>query len=175
MAFCLKSCIWQLISSNRILVSARSFVISCPGLLVTRAGFRVMTLRQSNNLPNFKVQTHRDQRRWDRRRVKSRACLSFSLTSRGLFTKNSSWQAKQSVLHTTVTLYGYCMKMYKDFSQILAIKELAVATRQHSDSLPFSPGNLSPKTIWLSSHTHPTCLTWPPATFLFPQLEDKTE
>jgi hypothetical protein len=49
------------------------------------------------------------------------------------------------------------MKMCKDFSQILAIKELAVAT-QHSNSLPFT-------------HTHPTCLTWSPATFLFLQLK----
>jgi hypothetical protein len=36
-----------------------------------------------------------------------------------LFTKNSSWQAKQSIPHTTVTLYG-------NYVKILATKELAV-------------------------------------------------
>jgi transposase len=40
--------------------------------------------------------------------AKSRACSSFSLTSRGLFTKKSSWQAKQSILYATVTFYGDC-------------------------------------------------------------------
>jgi hypothetical protein len=40
---------------------------SCPGLsLVTRAGFAVMTLRHRNNLPNGKVQSHRDRKRRDR-------------------------------------------------------------------------------------------------------------
>jgi hypothetical protein len=35
---------------------------SCPGLsLLTRAGFMVMTLRQSNNTPNGKVQTHQNK------------------------------------------------------------------------------------------------------------------
>jgi hypothetical protein len=35
-------------------------------------------------------------------------------------------------------------------------------------ALPFSPGNFLPKTTLLSSPSHPTCLTWPFATFLFP-------
>jgi hypothetical protein len=47
---------------------------------------------------------------------KSRACSSFSLTWRGLFTKNSSWQAKQSSPHTTVKFYGNCEKMCEDFA-----------------------------------------------------------
>jgi hypothetical protein len=36
--------------------------------------------------------------------------------SRGLFTRNSSWQAKQSILRTSLMLDGYCVKMCKDFS-----------------------------------------------------------
>jgi hypothetical protein len=51
----------------------------------------------------------------DKWRAKSRACPSFSLTSRGLFSKNSSWQAKHSILHTTVTFYCDCVKMCEDF------------------------------------------------------------
>jgi plasmid maintenance system killer protein len=31
----------------------------------------------------------------------------FSLTSEGLFTKNSSWQAKHSLLHTIETFWGH--------------------------------------------------------------------
>jgi hypothetical protein len=58
---------------------------SCPRVsLVSRAGFTVMILRQSNNLPNGKAQTHGDRKRLDRRR----ACSSFSFISRGMFTKN---------------------------------------------------------------------------------------
>jgi hypothetical protein len=39
----------------------------------------------------WRRQTPRDHKRWDRWRVKSRACSSYPLTSRGLFIKNSSW------------------------------------------------------------------------------------
>jgi hypothetical protein len=39
-----------------------------------------------------------------------------SLTSRGLFINNSSWQAKQSIPHTTVMFYGDCVRMCKDFA-----------------------------------------------------------
>jgi hypothetical protein len=104
---------------------------SCPGLSpVKRAGFMVITLRQSNNPPNGKVQTHQDRKRRNRWRAKSRACSSFPLTSsRGLFTKNLSWQAEQSILHTNVTIYGDCMKMCKDLTPNFGDKELAVASR----------------------------------------------
>jgi hypothetical protein len=53
-------------------------------------------------------------KRQDKRRVKSRAYSTFSLTSRALFTNSSSWQAKQSILHTTVTFYGDCPKFVFD-------------------------------------------------------------
>jgi hypothetical protein len=47
----------------------------------------------------------------------------------------------------------------------------------HRDSIPshtpFSPGNLLPKTAWLSSSIHPTSLTWPPVTFLFSWMKIK--
>jgi hypothetical protein len=45
----------------------------------------------------------------------------------------------------------------------------------HQLMLPFSLGNSWLKTIWLSSPTHPNCLAWPPATFLFPLLKIKLE
>jgi hypothetical protein len=38
------------------------------------------------------------------------------VTSRRLFTKNSSWQARQSILHTTAMFYGDCVKMCEDFT-----------------------------------------------------------
>jgi hypothetical protein len=46
----------------------------------------------------------------------SRASSTFSFTSRGLFIKHSSYQVKQSIPHTTVTFYGDCWKMGKDFA-----------------------------------------------------------
>jgi hypothetical protein len=48
------------------------------------------------------------QGRWRR---ESRACSSLSLTSRGLLTKKPSWQAKQSIPHTTVTFCGDCLRI----------------------------------------------------------------
>jgi hypothetical protein len=44
-----------------------------------------------------KLQTLRDWERRDWWEEKSRECSSFSLTSRGVFTRNSSWQVKLSI------------------------------------------------------------------------------
>jgi hypothetical protein len=63
----------------------------------------------------WEVHIHPDRKRRDRWRAKSRACSSFSLTSFGMFTKNSSWQAKQSITHTTVTFYCDCVKNIRRF------------------------------------------------------------
>jgi hypothetical protein len=66
----------------------------------------------------------------------------FLLTSRGLFTKNSSWQAKQSIPHTTVTFYGDCKKMCKDFALNFGNNRTGCCnTTTHCLTLPFSPGN----------------------------------
>jgi hypothetical protein len=73
------------------------------------------------------------EQRQDRWRAKSRACSWFSLTSRELYTKSSFRQAKRLIQHTTVMCYGHCIKMYKDFGQTLATKELALAS-QHTVS-----------------------------------------
>jgi hypothetical protein len=40
----------------------------------------------------------------------------------GLSAKNSSWQAKQSIPHTTVTLCGDCVKICEDFAANLGDK-----------------------------------------------------
>jgi hypothetical protein len=50
------------------------------------------------------------------RRVKSKACSLFSLTSKGLLTKNLASQAKQPIPHTTLTFYCDCVKIWEDFS-----------------------------------------------------------
>jgi hypothetical protein len=78
-------------------------------------------------------------------RAKSRAC-SFSLTSRGLLTKNSSWQVKQLIPHTTVTFYGDCVKMWDDFAPNFGDKRTGCnITTKHRITLPFSPGNFLTK------------------------------
>jgi hypothetical protein len=48
------------------------------------------------------------------RQVKSKAksmLIIFLDIKRHCLQKNSSWQAKQSIPHTTVTFYGDCVKM----------------------------------------------------------------
>jgi hypothetical protein len=57
------------------------------------------------------VQNHRDRKKGGTDEDKSQEhSHNFSLTSRELFSKNSSWQTKQPIPHTTVTFYGDCMK-----------------------------------------------------------------
>jgi hypothetical protein len=66
--------------------------LSCPGLaLVTKAGFMVLTPRQSNNPPNGKVQIHQDRKRQDERKarrtkskVKSMLIIFFDIKGNGL-------------------------------------------------------------------------------------------
>jgi hypothetical protein len=67
---------------------------SCPGLsLVKRAEFMVMTLRQSS----------KQSIQWKSEEQGQEHAYNFSLISRGLFTEILSWQAKQPILHTTMT------------------------------------------------------------------------
>jgi hypothetical protein len=62
---------------------------------------------------------------------------NFSSTSRGLFTKNLSWQDKQSILHTALTFYGNCMKLCKDLSQNSGNKRIAgSAEYPHTTQIP---------------------------------------
>jgi hypothetical protein len=54
-----------------------------------------------------------------------------------LFTKNLSWQAKKSIPHTTVTIYGNCVKMCEDFGD----KRTGCCSRTtHHLTLPFHLG-----------------------------------
>jgi hypothetical protein len=96
-SFYLEPCIWPFAISRWI--QQRNSIKSCANLgksaTETPAMIRQVIGEGSMNR-GWKVQTHRDQKRRDRLRAKSRACSSFSLTLRGLFTKNSLRQAKQS-------------------------------------------------------------------------------
>jgi hypothetical protein len=104
--------------------------------------------------------THWDPRRWERWSAKSRVCSSFPLTSRGLFTKNSSWQAKQSNPHVTVTFYGDCVNMCEDFVPNFSAKKngYCITTTHRCITLCFSPGSFLTEATWLSSPTHPAFL-----------------
>jgi hypothetical protein len=89
------------------------------------------------------------------------------LTLRGLFTKDLSWQAKQSALRSTMTFYSNCMKMCENFVPNFGDKRIGCCiTTTHYLTLPFSPRNFWRYTTWLSSPTHPTRLSWPPVKFL---------
>jgi hypothetical protein len=85
---------------------------------------------------------------WDRWRAMSRVHSSFSLTSRGLFTKNLSWQDKQSIPHTAVTFFSDCMKMCKEFAPnfgnkrigrcITTITQWIFKQKQHENHTPLT-------------------------------------
>jgi hypothetical protein len=102
------------------------------------------------------------QKTRDRWREKSRTCSLFSLTSRGLFTKNSSWQAKKYIPHTTVRFYGDCVKMCIDFAPNFGDwKTDCCVTTTHNLTPSLSCRNFWPKQKWLLSPTHPTFLCFP--------------
>jgi hypothetical protein len=60
--------------------------------------------------------------------------------------KNSSWQAKQLIPHTTVMFYVECLKMCKGFSPDFGDKRTGCyITTMHRLTLPFLPANFSQK------------------------------
>jgi hypothetical protein len=76
-------------------------------------------------------------------------------------------QAKQSILYTTVTFCGDCVRMCQVFTPNFVDKRTGCCvTRTHCLTLPFSQGNFLPKTTRPSPPTYLTSLTYPPATFL---------
>jgi hypothetical protein len=126
---------------------------SCPGLLVTRAGFTVMALRQSNDHTNGKVQTHRDRKRRDRLRAKSRECSAF-FDIKGIVDKEFVLGGQ------TVNSAYYCdvLRRMRDNVHRLRPKIWRKGTgrcitKTYLYTLPFSPGNFWPKIRWLSEIT----------------------
>jgi hypothetical protein len=138
---------------------------SCPGLsLVMRAGLMVMTLRQSNSPPNWKVQTHCDWQMQDRWRAKSRALHPF------LWHQGDCSQ-RISPLGQTVNSAYNCDVLWRLRENVQSLnfddKRIGCCIMtMHCLTLPSSPGNFWPKITWLLSFTHPTHLIWPHATFL---------
>jgi hypothetical protein len=74
---------------------------------------------------------------------------------RGLFIKNLSWQAKQSIQHTTVTLYGDCVKICEYFASNVGDKRTGCCIATMHRNTFFSPGNFFTKTN-MAVVLHPT-------------------
>ena len=170
---------WQLTRSSSALTSALNFVSllpmmkhSCPGSsLVIRAGFTVMTLRQSNNPPSGKAPCHQGQKRPDRWKAMSRAWSSLSLRSRGLCTKNLSQQAKLLIPGSTATFCGECMKTCEDVAPNFGKNRPGCFTMTTPHlTFPSSPSSFWWKLKWLSSPTHRTTLIWHPVTSSYFQI-----
>jgi hypothetical protein len=139
MSFYLESCIWH------DAISGSSEDAACQRLreaLSDRLSrCNVLVQGQQQQFSKLKVQTHRDRKRRDRWRAKSRAC-TFSLISGGSSTKNWSWQSKQSILHTTVTFYCECLKMCEDFAPDFGDKSSGSCIKTtHRLTIAFSLGN----------------------------------
>ena len=135
-----------------------------------RAGFAVMTPRQSNNPPSGKAR-HQGQKRPDRWKAMSRAWSSFSLTSRGLCTKNLFQQAKLWIPCSTTTFCGDCVKTCKDVAPKFGEKRPGCFTMITPRlTPPSSPNSFWRKPKWLIPL--PPCspdLT-PPDFFLFSKM-----
>jgi hypothetical protein len=100
--------------------------------------------------------------------VKSKfnSILMFSLTSGGLFLKNSSWKAKQSIPYATVTFYGDCVKMCEGFAPKFGDRNMYVASRQRAASHFFTTRKFLPK-------SNATIVPYSLHLSLFPRLEIK--
>jgi hypothetical protein len=104
------------------------------------------------------------RKRREKLRADWRACLSFSLTSVGLLTKNPSWQAGQ----TANTAY-YCDVLQRLRENVRRLHpELfcynrtgCCITTTHHRTLTLSIGNILPEPTWLSSPTHSTFPCFP--------------
>jgi hypothetical protein len=162
MSFYLALCIWPDVISWWIRQRNRGCVMFCANhrksVTETMAMIRQL-FEEASMSRTWKVQNCWDQKIWDRWRTKSRACtyFFFFFTSRGLLTKNLSWQAKQSTLYITMTFYSGYMKMYKDFTANFGDKKLAVASRQYTIShFLFHLGIFDPKQH--DCHPPPTLL-----------------
>jgi hypothetical protein len=90
-------------------------------------------------------------------KVKSMLIIFFDI--KGLFTKNSSWQTKQSFPHITVTFLDDCMRTCEDFALNFFDKRTnCCITTTHHLTLPFSPGNYFTKNN-MTVVSHPPCLS----------------
>jgi flavin reductase (DIM6/NTAB) family NADH-FMN oxidoreductase RutF len=87
-----------------------------------------------------------------------------------MFIKDSSWQDKQSILHTPVTFYGECMKRCTGFAPNFGNKRTGYDIMT-MHCLP-SPGNFITKNVNVVPHSS-FLPDFNPATFLFPQLKLK--
>jgi hypothetical protein len=84
-----------------------------------------------------------------------------------MFAKNSSWQAKQSILHTTVTFYDNCVKMFEDFATNFDDKRSGCCiTTTHSLTISFLRRDRFSK-------SNVTVLPHPRYFSLFPRLKIK--
>ena len=163
---------WQLTKSSNASTYALNFIssppmmkLSCPGSpLVTRSGFTVTTLRQSNNLPSGKPQRHRGQKRPDRWKVMSTALSSLSLTPRGLCTRNLCQQVKMWISGSTATFCGYYVKTCEEVAPNFGENRPDCFTMTSPRlTLLSSSTSFWRKTRWLSSPTQQTPLIWHPS------------
>jgi hypothetical protein len=85
-------------------------------------------------------------------KVKSMLIIFFDIKG---FAKNSSWQAKQPVPHTTVTFYGDCVKMCEEFASNFGdkITGCCISTPHHL-TLPFFTREFLTKTTLMLSPNH---------------------
>jgi hypothetical protein len=140
MCWCLRPFIWSSVSAlMRFRDGSDKFCVHL-GKSATQA-IIAQVLEKESVIHTRKVQIHRERERWDRWKAKLGACSSFALTSRELFTKNSSWQTKLSIPHTTVTFYGDNVKLCEDFSPNFGGERTdCCITTTCRLTYPFSPG-----------------------------------
>ena len=174
---------WQLTRSTSASTSALSFVSSppmmkpsCPGSsLVMRAGFTVITLRQSNNPPSGKSLHHQGQIRPDRWKATSRAWSSLSLTSRGLYTKSLSQQAKMWILGSTTTFCGDWVKTCGDVAPNFGENSPGCFAMTTPHLTHFHPHPAVSDEKQNGCHPPPTILPWFGTLWLLPISKNEIE
>jgi hypothetical protein len=136
MPFYLVMCIWAYAISWWIQQGACIKFCANLGKSATQTVALIRQVFRENSMSHTRVSEwnarfREGQKTWDRWRAKSGASSSFSLTSKGSFIWNLSWQAKQSIPHITVMFYRKCAKISL---RTLATKELDNASWQRTVS-----------------------------------------
>lgn len=149
---------------------------SCPGSLkVMRDDFRLMAMRQSNNPPNGKVQSHQQQKGWGRWRAKWRASSPFYLIKKGLCTENHPSRQNSQFYHLLWCFAAVVWKCVKTSHQTLVTKDWLL----HHNNIPSHTSLFTTDCIiknnMTSSLTSLTHVTWLPTTFFCFLTEDQVE
>jgi hypothetical protein len=166
MSFYFESCMIRLRNSIKFCANLGKMCDAEPG-----NGYRSVRGRKPKQYKDSLNSSRPKKDRQVKSKVKSMLIISFDFKG---FIRIRHGRPNSQIIILLWPFTATTWKCAKTSPRTLAAKELAVCiTITHHLTLHFPTVKCSTKTTWLSSPTNPTGLTLPPATFMFPQLNDR--